>query len=115
MCCEKCKEKMNWYIKGTTQGWICPACGWNIVTTHIDEIDADETEYSLYIKNIHDYDKEKIRFIAKTANVNFIMAKHMLEEKEVCILNAKAPEIKSTIAELRKLNIDFSVNPIFMC
>ena len=43
MCCEKCKEKMNWYIKGTTQGWICPACGWNIVTTHIDEIDADET------------------------------------------------------------------------
>lgn len=105
---------MNWYIKGSTQGWICPACGWNIVTTRIDEIDADETEYSLYIKNVYRIDIEKIKFVAKTANVNFNMAKHMLEEKEVCILKAKASEIKSTIAELKKLNIDFSVNPLFM-
>lgn len=105
---------MNWYIKGSTQGWICPACGWNIVTTRIDEIDADETEYSLYIKNVYRIDIEKIKFVAKTANVNFNMAKHMLEEKEVCILKAKASEIKSTIVELKKLNIDFSVNPLFM-
>ena len=33
MICEKCKGKMNWSIEGATQGWRCPMCGWNIITT----------------------------------------------------------------------------------
>ena len=52
MICEKCKGKMNWSIEGATQGWRCPMCGWNIITTYIEDIDRDETEYSLYIKNL---------------------------------------------------------------
>lgn len=52
--------------------------------------------------------------VAKTTNVNFIMAKRMLEEKEVCILKAKASEIKSTIAELKKFYIYFSVISLLM-
>lgn len=113
MICEKCKGEMNWSIEGATQGWRCPACGWNIITTYIDEINADETEYSLYIRNVQEIDKEKIKFIAKTANVNFVIAKQMLQEKEVCILKAKAPDIKVIIAKLQELNIDFNVSPMF--
>lgn len=81
MICEKCKEKMNWSIEGAAQGWRCPMCGWNIMTTYIDEINTDETEYSLYIESVIDIDTEKIKFVAKTANVNFVIAKQMLEEK----------------------------------
>jgi len=60
MICEKCKGKMNWSIEGATQGWRCPMCGWNIITTYIEDIDRDETEYSLYIKNVTEVDAEKM-------------------------------------------------------
>ena len=85
MICEKCKGKMNWSIEGATQGWRCPMCGWNIITTYIEDIDRDETEYSLYIKNVTEVDAEKIKFVAKTANVNFVIAKQMLEKREACL------------------------------
>ena len=104
---------MNWSIEGATQGWRCPVCGWNIITTYIEEINTDETEYSLYIKKVTEIDAEKIKFVAKTANVNFVIAKQMLEKKEACILKEKAPKIKSVIAKLQELYIDFSVNPSF--
>lgn len=113
MLCEKCKNKMYWRIQGSTQGWICPACGWGIVTTYIDEIDADETEYSLYIRNVVGIDKEKISFVAKAANVNYVIAKHMLEEEQTCILKAKASKIKATITKLQELKMDFNVIPYF--
>ena len=58
-------------------------------------------------------DAEKIKFVAKTANVNFVIAKQMLEKNEACILKAKASKIKSVIARLQELNIDFSVKPSF--
>jgi len=111
--CEKCKGEMNFSIKGSEQGWSCPVCGWGIVTTYIDEIDADMTEYSLCIRNVQEIDKEKIEFIAKIANVNFIIARQMLQEKEVCILKAKALEIKAAIVKLQELNIDYNVSPMF--
>ena len=75
MICKECKGKMNWKIEDSTQGWWCPVCGWSIVTTYIDDIDMDDTEYSLYIINMKEIDKEKIKLVAKIANVNFVIAK----------------------------------------
>ena len=104
---------MNWSVEGATQGWRCPVCGWNIITTYIEDIDSDETEYSLCIKNVKEVDAKKIKFIAKTANVNFVIAKQMLEKGEACILKAKAPKIKTVIVKLQELGIEFSVTPSF--
>ena len=47
MICEKCNGKMNWSAEGATQGWRCPVCGRNIITTYIEDIESDETEYGL--------------------------------------------------------------------
>ena len=58
-------------------------------------------------------DKDKIKCVAKTANVSFIIARQMLQEKEVCILRAKATEIKMTIAKLQELSIGFNISPVF--
>lgn len=114
MVCEKCMQEMIWSVEGSTQGWRCPMCGWNIITTYIDEIDADTTEYSLYIRCLSEVDTEKIKFVATIANVNFVIAKRMLEEKkEICILKGRAPKIKSAIVKLQVLNIDYDVNPSF--
>lgn len=57
--------------------------------------------------------QKKIKFVAKTANVNFVIAKQMLEKREACILKAKAPKIKPVITKLQELGIDFNVNPSF--
>lgn len=114
MICEKCEVEMNWSIEGSTQGLRCPLCGlWGLVTTHIDEICVDDTEYSLYLRKGSEINKEKIMFVAKTAQVNFLVAKQMFEEKEVCILKAKALEIKAAIEKLRGLGIDFIISPPF--
>ena len=59
MICEKCKEKMIWKIDGSTQGWSCPECGWNVITSYISEINLDETEYSIYIEKPLKIETEK--------------------------------------------------------
>ena len=104
---------MNWSIEGATQGWRCPMCGWNIITTYIEDIDRDETEYSLYIKNVTEVDVEKIKFVAKTANVNFVIENQIIEKREVFILKANSNKIKTLITKLQELGIDFNVNPSF--
>ena len=113
MICNKCKGKMNWYIENSIQIWKCPSCGCDIVTTYISDIDSDETEYSLYKKTVTEIDIEKIKLVAKIANVNSIIAKQMIEKNEVCILKEKATEIKKAIGKLQELGIEYKVNPIF--
>ncbi len=65
MICEKCNGKMNWSAEGATQGWRCPGCGRNIITTYIEDIESDETEYGLCTKNVTEVDTEKIKFVSR--------------------------------------------------
>ena len=113
MVCEKCRQNMNWCVEGSTQVWRCPACGWNIVTSYIDDIDHDDTVYSLYISCSSEVDKRIIKLVSKIANVNFVTAKQMLKEKKICILRAKAPKIKDAIEDLQELGICYNVSPSF--
>ena len=50
MKCEQCNSEMIFKINKGTQGWYCPQCNWNLVTSYIEDLNIDETEYSLYIK-----------------------------------------------------------------
>jgi len=113
MVCEKCKKMMKLGSENSTQGWKCDSCGWNIVTTYIDEIEIDETEYKLYIRNKMQSNIKKVKCIAKIANVNFVVSKKMLEEEEICVLKAKAVKIKLAIARLQAVDIDYYVEPLF--
>lgn len=113
MRCEKCNENMNWFFEGSIQGWLCSGCGWNLVTTYIDVIYNDTTEYSVYIKEVTEINKEKIKLIAKIAGVNFVIAKQMLIKNNACILKAKAVEVKNAIEKLREAKIQFEVSPVF--
>lgn len=113
MICEKCKANMNWFSEGSIQGWVCSNCGWNLMTTNIDEIYEDTIEYSIYIKNMNEINKEKIKSIARIAGVNYIIARKILMESRVCIFKDKAPKVKVVIEELDKLKIQFEVIPKF--
>lgn len=99
--------------ENSVQGWSCPVCGWGTLTTYIDKIHQDMTEYSIYTKNIADINKDKIKVISRIAGVNYITAKQMLEKEGVCILKAKAIDIKNAIHELENVNIPFEVTPGF--
>ena len=55
---------MVYICKNSVQGWSCPACGWNIITTYIDKLYQDNTEYSIFIKKINNIDKDKIKLIS---------------------------------------------------
>ena len=49
----------------------------------------------------------------KDLGVNYIVAKQILEKEGVCILKAKAIDIKKAICELENANIPFEVIPAF--
>ena len=54
MLCKKCHTEMTVMQEDNVNGLICPKCGWNIVTTKIDDIMLDTQLYQLYIlKNEH--------------------------------------------------------------
>ena len=116
MKCEQCNSEMIFKINKGTQGWYCPQCNWNLVTSYIEDLNIDETEYSLYIKikKTSVIDFEKIKIVSKIANVNYVNAKKMLELNEICILTAKAPVIKAAISTLKEFHIDYFVNPKFL-
>ena len=97
MLCEKCKTNMIHVCENSVQGWSCPVCGWGTLTTYIDKIHQDMTEYSICTKSITNIDKDKIKVISKIAGVNYIVAKQMLEKEGICILKAKAVDIKKAI------------------
>ncbi|MDE6973504.1 MAG: hypothetical protein K2P38_10450 [Lachnospiraceae bacterium] len=100
MLCEKCKTNMIYIRENSVQGWLCPVCGWEILTTYIDKMLQDMTEYSVCIKNIANIDKDKIKVISQIAGVNYIAAKQILEKEGTCILKAKAIDIKEAICKL---------------
>ena len=112
MLCEKCKTNMIHVCENSVQGWSCPVCGWGTLTTYIDKIHQDMTEYSICTKSITNIDKDKIKVISKIAGVNYIVAKQMLEKEGICILKAKAVDIKKAICELENVNIPFEVIPV---
>lgn len=51
MLCKKCHTEMTVMQEDNVNGLICPKCGWNIVTTKIDDIMLDTQLYQLYICN----------------------------------------------------------------
>lgn len=111
MLCEKCKTQMIYVRENSVQGWTCPVCGWEILTTFIDQIHQDMTEYSICTKRITNIDQDKIKVISKISGVNYIVAKQMLEKEGICILKAKAIDIQKAICELENVNIPFEVTP----
>lgn len=113
MKCQKCNEHMVNFQHDAVQGCVCPKCGWNIVTTRISEINMDGTEYSIHIRATVDINKEKIKLIARIAGVNYVCARQILIKDSVCILKAKAPEVKQARDELEKLNIKYEIIPVF--
>lgn len=111
MLCKVCKRSMIPVRRDSVQGWSCPDCGWGVLTTYIDEIDIDMTDYCVYVRNITDINKDMVKLISRIAGVNYLTARQMLAKEDVCILKAKAPVIKAAIEKLQEADVSFAVIP----
>ena len=49
MLCKKMSYRMTVMQEDNVSGLICPKCGWNIVTTKIDDIMLDTQLYQLFV------------------------------------------------------------------
>ena len=67
----------------------------------------------MYVNRDADINTDKIRLVAQIANVNFIVARQMLEVSEICILKAEAPQIMKAIAKMQELDMGNAVTPFF--
>ena len=104
--CEVCGSKTEYRIEASTKGLFCTQCDWSVVSTCIPEIEQDIIKYKVFLLPIDNINKDKIKVLAKAANINLIQAKKMYKERKPFILEAEAIEVN----EVRKIFDDWSIN-----
>jgi hypothetical protein len=114
MQCEKCNTEMIRFIEKSVQGVRCPNCGWSIITSYIEKVDIDKTQYSIFILHVTNINIEKIKLVAKIMDINYLEAKEVLLSDEVKLCEAKAPKIKKIVEELENEKIPYKVIPDFV-
>lgn len=104
MQCQKCKKEMVRKKDNYVQGWQCQNCGWNILTSDIDDI---SNKHNICIKAISNsnIDISAVKTIAKIANVNYLIAKKILLDGDFYIQNVSENEME----KLKKTNIPYEL------
>ena len=110
--CEKCGNKMVSFIRGSSCGGECLKCGWGLVTTYIEPIKTDETNYTLSIPMISEPNIDHIKAVSTILNVNFLKSKSLLQKGKATITD-KAVKIKDYAKLLNDKSIRFTIAPDF--
>lgn len=113
MTCEKCFAKMNRIRELSVQGWLCPNCGWNILTTFLDDIFTDVTEYTVDLKVDEKIDLDKVRVVSKVSGISYALAREYLKDGKACIFHGKAVDVQKVVSDLLKCEVLFEVTPPF--
>lgn len=93
---------------------ICPKCGWNIVTTKIDDIMLDTQLYQLYILKNEHINRNQIRILSKISGMNYICIKqNIVTRNKTLLISDRAFKIKAIKEMLEKEKIQFEVVPEF--
>lgn len=112
MICTNCNNEMTFFQKYGSCGWRCPNCSDELVTTYIDPVYEDETDYTLSIHPVEDPTSAMIKVVSKIMNCNFLNAKRKISSGEATI-QGKAITILKVIAELQENAISYSITPEF--
>ena len=89
-------------------------CGWNIVTTKIDDIMLDTQLYQLYILKNEHINRNQIRILSKISGMNYICIKqNIVTRNKTLLISDRAFKIKAIKEMLEKEKIQFEVVPEF--
>ena len=95
-------------------GLICPKCGWNIITTKIDDIMLDTQLYQLFVLKNEHINRNQIRILSKISGMNYICIKqNIVTRNKTLFIRDRAFKIKAIKEMLEKEKIQFEVVPEF--
>jgi len=94
MLCKKCHTEMTVMQEDNVNGLICPKCGWNIVTTKIDDIMLDTQLYQLYILKNEHINRNQIRILSKISGMNYICIKQNIVTRKRYLLVIELLKLK---------------------
>ena len=110
--CEKCGADMQTIDPCRPVGLKCPKCGWGWVTSYIEPIKEDSTDYTVILLAVDNASsKDVVKTIAGIAGIGFIQAKKMIENTPTNLFVGKAIAVKGIIATLDALAINYRVEP----
>ena len=113
MRCEKCGGRLEYRIKGSTQGLFCEKCGWNVVTTYISPIKRDHTIYKVFIlKNCHPFINQ-IKTVSKICNRNYLEVRRLFMEEQTLIYEGYAETVLAVIENLENECLLYKISPPF--
>jgi hypothetical protein len=72
MLCKKCHTEMTVMQEDNVSGLICPKCGWNIITTKIDDIMLDTQLYQLFVLKNEHINRNQIRILSKISGMRSV-------------------------------------------
>ena len=114
MLCKKCHTEMTVMQEDNVNGMICPKCGWNIVTTKIDDIMLDTQLYQLFVLKNEHINRNQIRILSKISGMNYICIKqNIVTRNKTLLISDRAFKIKAIKEMLEKEEIQFEVVPEF--
>ena len=112
MKCDKCGAEMTYFHEDSSCGWTCPDCGNGLVTTYVEDIDLDETVYTISLNQNNTTKMPAIKLISKLSGKGFVTAKEMLTAGNYSH-EGHAKEIKEIAASLKAAGISYKVTPDF--
>ena len=74
MLCKKCHTEMTVMQEDNVSGLICPKCGWNIITTKIDDIMLDTQLYQLFVLKNEHINRNQIRILSKISGMRSVFS-----------------------------------------
>lgn len=94
--CEKCGTPIVKRLPDDTigtYGIICPNCGWGAITTYMDPICMDQTQYSILLLKGNDPSIEIIRAVNKVSHRNLVKSRQLIESAPQVIYEGEALEV----------------------
>lgn len=111
--CDKCEHEMRYKKEGSSHGWFCDYCGWNVVTSFMEPIYEDVEIYYVFNDGVSKESMQMIKCIAQITGENFIMSKELLSKKGSVLYKGDAKSVKSILHKLTQNEIQFKVIPEF--
>ncbi len=111
--CEKCGAKTEYRVEGSTQGLFCTTCDWNLVATKISEIEQDITKYKLFLVFFDPRNKDQLKALAKSANINLLQARNMSKKDKPLVIEGEAIEVAKIKKLFDFLSIKYTIEPEF--
>lgn len=110
--CEKCGAEIKPIHETLPIGMECPECGWGWVSTYIEPILSDSTNYHMVLVS-SDNSLNSIKTVSEVANCNYIEAKKLINNAPVEVFHGQAVEVRAIKEKLEVASIDFKIEPEF--